>query len=61
MSAPATPREAERQFREEGFSRKAAKIAVAGMRRQGAFQQKPKKPFLTRIFNALTGESRNGN
>lgn len=55
MSTPSTPREAERLFREQGFSRKAAKIAVAGMRRNGAFQQKP-KTFLTRIINALTGE-----
>lgn len=56
MSAPATPREAERQFREQGFSRKAAKIAVAGMRRQGAFEQKTKQNFLTRLFRAMTGE-----
>ncbi|WP_428565445.1 MAG: hypothetical protein ACP59X_04360 [Solidesulfovibrio sp. DCME] len=51
-----TPRDAERMFREQGFSRKAAKIAVAGMRSQGAFVQKPKQNFVTRIFNALKGE-----
>ena len=51
-----TPRDAERLLREQGFSRKAAKIAVAGMKTQGAFQKKPKQSLLTRIFNALTGE-----
>jgi len=56
MSAPSTPREAERQFREQGFSRKAAKIAVAGMRRQGAFLQKTKQNPLMRLFRAMTGE-----
>lgn len=53
---PQTPREAEKLFREQGFSRKAAKIAVAGMRRQGAFEQKTKQNLLTRIYRAMTGE-----
>lgn len=56
---PLTPREAERQFREQGFSRKAAKIAVAGMRSQGYFLQKPKKNLFTRLIKAVTGD-RNG-
>lgn len=51
-----TPRDAERLLRAQGFSRKAAKIAVAGMRSQGAFKQKPKVNLLTRIINAFTGE-----
>lgn len=53
---PATPREAEKLFRAQGFSRKAAKIAVAGMRRQGAFLQKPKKNLFTRLIKAVTGD-----
>lgn len=56
MSAATTPRDAERLLRAQGFSRKAAKVAVAGMRTQGVFLQKPKVNLLTRIFNAFTGE-----
>lgn len=56
MSASTTPREAERQFRAQGYSRKAAKTAVAGLKLQGVFQQQPKQNILTRIFNAITGE-----
>lgn len=53
-----TPRQMERQLREQGYSRKAAKTAVAAMRLTGNLKQqpKPKKHFWARICNALTGE-----
>jgi len=50
-----TPRDVERLLRAEGYSRKAAKIAVAAMRLQGTFRQQPKQNIITRIFNAIKG------
>lgn len=50
-----TPRDVERMLRSQGYSRKAAKTAVAGMKTQGVFKQKPNVNLLTRIFNAIKG------
>jgi len=51
----ATPRDAERQLRAQGYSRKAAKIAVSAMNLQGTFKQQPKQNIFTRICNAIKG------
>jgi len=53
MTATSTPRDAEKLLRAEGFSRKAAKIAVSGMKAQGMFKQHPKQNLFTRIYNAI--------
>lgn len=55
MTATSTPRDAERLLRSQGFSRKAAKIAVAGMRSQGMLKEKPKQNLFKRLLNAVKG------
>lgn len=56
MSAATSVRDAEKLLRKQGFSRREAKIAVAGMKSQNAFKQHPKQNIITRIYRAITGE-----
>lgn len=51
-----TPRDAEKLLRAHGFSRKEAKIAVAGMKLQDVFKIQSKQNIIKRIYRAITGE-----
>jgi len=55
MTATSTPRDAEKLLRTQGFSRREAKITVAGMKSQDVFKKQPKQNIITRIFNAIKG------